>query len=315
MLYHLFPRCPVLPVDASVSLTQYTRTITSTLADAAALEREGTSDARERAALLHIRVLQLVCKTLPAHPEAALPEAAPLLAALARRAEPAFARLEAYAGLLAKAGKGGDGGGSRELPPPPAMGELGLREVVVAEALVGLFERGSERLAAVAGRVEEGVVVATAVVVVSQRVVDGEVELLYPGDVVSLLAAKGLLHVGWLRLEEEVGEEVRLGARGLRLQRSCEDALPEFVTGVVEKRAERDGELRVDWVRCARGGDEGVAGAHHVAVKDGDDAPAFKLYDLRPMATVHEAKAKAASEEATRKAEPDPVIEVTEPET
>jgi hypothetical protein len=328
MLWHLFDRCPVLPVDAAVPLTQYLRTVSETMAGAAELEATNTPEARERAALLHIRVLQLVCKTLPAHPEAALPEGAPLVAALARRADPAFTRLEAYAAQLARA---------TAPPQPPALAlrpaprpRLACRRVLVAEALLEVFERGVEPLAAIAGRpvdggdadgdIETDVLHVTALVLPAQRAVDaagGEPELRYPGDVAALLAAKGLLHLGWLRLEDPDRAGTALGPRAHRLQCSCQSALEETVTGVVVRRADRRDLLVVDWFQTGAGADDagsssvrlgesdaaeaedaaagdvaaGFVRARHVVVEPIPDGPPFKLYDLRPMAAVHEAKA------------------------
>lgn len=352
MLWHLFPRCPVLPVDASVSLTAYSSLLSTTLADAAALEREATDAARERAALLHIRALQLVCKTLPAHPEAALPEAAPLRAQLVRKVEPAFARLEAYAAQLARAAPSPPPARSPLAPPPmpaamvPAGGDEAeaageeeaeaagadvdaqprgrgaRRSWVIGETLLALFERGAETVAVLAGRVgEDDVARVTAMVVPSQRAAtlavagadapgdaEAEAEVLYLSDIVSLLAAKGLVHLGWLRLVSTPpgGGMLRLGAQAERLQRSCQAAIPEMVTGVVHKRGAADARLEVSWVRF-----EGAAAAlaPHVVVAGGEDAPPFKLYDLRPMAAVHEAKARAAATAAE-----DPPPEVTEPD-
>lgn len=121
MLSHLFPKCPVLPVDATVSLAQYTRTIQATLDSATVLLRSATASSAERAALLHIRILQLVCKTLPAHPDHGLPETAAARAALAEKADICFARLEAYAASLSKSAA----------PPPAQRPQLRAPESVV----------------------------------------------------------------------------------------------------------------------------------------------------------------------------------------
>lgn len=124
MLQHLFSKCPVLPVDGSVSLAKYASSVNATVADAAEFE---TSGDRERAALLYIRCMQLVCKTIPSHPEYAVTENKPIVRDLGRQADQCLTRLEAYAATLA-AERGDRAGFISETPLPrssPRQSESG----------------------------------------------------------------------------------------------------------------------------------------------------------------------------------------------
>jgi hypothetical protein len=360
MLEHLFARCPVLPVDAAVSVAKYSQIIGSTLADAAAFERAGDPDSLERAALLHIRILQLVCKTVPSHPEYSIAENASILCSLARRADACLGRLEAYAAALARASGGPPLPPVNALrPPEEVIGSAAsrlrhqFRRVHVSAAPISVLERGAESIGAIAGRVvasaaegggdEVGASLSVTALVIPSQVpaADGvsEAELLYGGDVLSLLRAKELLHLGWLRVLRSSAAAVggALGRRVARLQAQCQLAVPEAVTGAVVVRADKADPLRVAWFSSDGGADAGreasepgastspapdavddgdpagpgsaaVEGADGALTPNGmvraahvvvhDDGPPFKFYDLRPMAAVHEAKAKARAGEA-----------------
>lgn len=185
-LEHLFSRSPVLPVDAAISLPRYLRTIRQTSSQAQTLAQTDPS----RAALLHIRVLQLICKTLPQHPDYALPESKPVLASLRAIAHETFAHLETHAAV-------------EDAPPVSvrmAAGVLDLfRRVVDDETNVGLL----------AGRVGETNEV-TALVIPSQK--GGDVR--YDADVLQLAEVKGVTMMGALFFKKEhVTEQAKQAAK------------------------------------------------------------------------------------------------------
>lgn len=96
-LQSLFDRCPVLPVDASISLGRYLHTIRQTLQHAIhteSLTAQSTNNNTDRAILLHIRVLQLVCKTIPSHPEYLMKENVSILRQLRLVAHTSFQHIE-----------------------------------------------------------------------------------------------------------------------------------------------------------------------------------------------------------------------------
>lgn len=94
-LQSLFDRCPILPVDASISLGRYLHTIRQTLQHAIHSETlTHTNNNGDRPILLHIRVLQLVCKTIPSHPEYLMKENISILRQLRLVAHTSFQHIE-----------------------------------------------------------------------------------------------------------------------------------------------------------------------------------------------------------------------------
>lgn len=422
MLEHLFSKCPVLPVDGSVSLAKYASTVSATVADASAFEISGD---RERAALLFIRCMQLICKTIPSHPEYSVAENKSIVRDLARQADLCLARLEVYAAAL-ESERGERGEGTPEYSPTPALPEsveaediprtqeellpnglgkssgtvhhesslpirgrpivsrrLRMRGMHVSAALFSLFERISasnakhdiETIGILAGRLtnggklaEESAVSATkenivfetletyidmphsglrsppleitALIIPSQRPSissceefddsPGETELFYENDVISLLSAKGLTQLGWIRFRPRTESYEGLGPIGATLQARLQACLPEAASvvvtsntspsrqkwyalanadaveavldNVVPSMSEENQSSSFDSTVSHRIKDkEGllqiirrdVVRVRHIIVrKDTDEAPLFKLYDLRPLAAMRAGKAR-----------------------
>lgn len=375
----------MLPVDPSLSIAKYSNIVGTTFADATAFEGRGDPESGERAALLYIRILQIVCKTIPSHPEYSIPENEAIVASLSRRADSCFARLESYAASLSKARSAPAPSAPLIRPPEeiirssssasppsgsvtvrkqgvhPASLELRLRSLHIPSDLVELLERiasdtlsrGLEFVGALAGREvqplgqqgrqqtqdpgapdvssdvgRDAILHATALVIPAQKAMDGNKETVvnYLDDLASLLAAKSLLHLGWIRVRPApiAPNGLLLGRDGAHLHAAVHSRLPEAITGFVMRdhdnavdkllwlsllgsRAERSREdvhgptgISGD-IKGLQSGSSGktpgktpsplppgMVGANHVVFRTDSGAPPFKLYDLRPMAKVHE---------------------------
>lgn len=290
-LAHLFARCPVLPVDGTTSLARYLHTVDETRSAAAALERTGPDGDAERAAMLHVRVVQLVAKTLPAHPDRALPASAPVLARLERAGH---ASLDAFERILrslapdaetpvgATAGADVDGSGPVRVPAP-------LLDVFVNM----VADRAGKRAVGVLAAREGARVVALVVPAQMDEGHDGG-PVRYEEEIAALASHKGLVPLG-----------VIVHAPTARRTRPSEAeqmfavrvAGGKAVAVVVAPEAnERVGSFEVD-------GEETRTSERVVFVKD---ELTFKVYDLRGLAKMKdEARAKAEEEEAARSSPPD----------
>lgn len=70
----IFDQCPIMPLDASLSLARYCCALKQTLAQAEQFSLAGDLD---RSILLLVRCVQMANRTLPAHPEYSLPQSEP----------------------------------------------------------------------------------------------------------------------------------------------------------------------------------------------------------------------------------------------
>lgn len=299
-LAHLFARCPVLPVDGATSLARYLHTVEETRAAAAALERAGPERDAERAAMLHVRVVQLVAKTLPAHPDRPLAASGPVLARLERAGHAsldAFERIvralaaDAQAGAEAREGEDGRpaGGACAPLQVPAPM--LDVFANMVAERAA----EGKRAVGVLAGRAEADADARVAALVVpAQCDADadeadggGACPVRYEEEIAALSQHKGLVPLGVVvyaptarRARPSEGESVL----ALRVARG--DAVAVVVAPEAEERV---GSFEVDK-------DEARVSERVVFVKD---ELLFKVYDLRGLAKMKdEAKAKAKDEDA-----------------
>lgn len=265
---HLFSRCPVLPADASISLARYLHTLRETSNQ---IPKEEKTDP-ERALLLQIRVLQLICKTLPSHPGYRLPENRQLLRELRVLAHAGFAYLERRAA-------------NQEINNNSVNKDNGrvYDRTCVPGSLVELFRRiarenisRGEVVVSILGGTEtnEGKQFdVRALVIPAQNA--GRIR--YPADVEQLLRVKGLVCVGVifdgiedsLKGYEEVLEDITVrGKETIGLAPS--DAVID--TFILNKRR---------WQKT-----------EHVEINEN----AFKLYDLRPLATARDDKNGNATE-------------------
>lgn len=251
----LFDRCPVLPPDASISLARYLNTSRQTQQNAVQSETSQPF----RACLLHIRVLQLICKTIPSHPEYALAENADIVGELNEIAHRSFAAMEHLSAFLDNASR-----------------KTKLRNVFVARGVFDLFARiayeftGKAVLGLLAGHVEEARVNITALIIPSQTVGAKVSEIRYESDVSQLLGVKGLSLLGVIHHH---GTQTKLPGPTEELLRRYSERIPEAF-GVIAGGTDANKIVSV--------GNEQITDAAHVIVDDG--LPVFKLYDLRPVA-------------------------------
>lgn len=253
----LFSRSPVLPVDATLSLARYVRQIRQTQEQAT---QPGTTV--DRSALLHIRVLQLICKTLPSHPDYQLAENAPLVKECRTMAHASFAEMEKLSAHF------GDRRRVRR-----------RKRVEISHGVVELFERvmtdGETSLGLLAGRLGEHDIPARVAALVIPAC--DEQGIRYMADVTQLLEIKDLVCMGVVCVKE--GEEIVTGLNRVLIEGYQRD-LPEAVAVVVGGVAERRYEAYVPGAR-------GMEMARHVDWR-ADGLPAFKMYDLRPLAVARD---------------------------
>ncbi|KAI0560428.1 hypothetical protein FGB62_112g017 [Gracilaria domingensis] len=256
----LFDRSPVLPPDPNISLARYLHTIRHN--HQAAVSQPDP----QRAALLHIRLLQLICKTLPAHPEYSLPENVALLKQLRAFAHESFEALESF-----------------DQPAPhrsPARVELSV-------SLLELFERiASEHtarahcmLALLGGRLKPQPHVA-ALIIPSQTFATSHSSVRYETDVSQLLEVKKLHCFGFVHLCPSQKDARLLPELEPPLLRYCNSA-PEAFALVIAPSSER----RLSMFSYDEHGT--LVPAQHLELRR-DGQPAFKLYDLRPLAAARD---------------------------
>lgn len=281
----LFPQCRVLEVDPNTSLAKYLRSAKQTQVQVRESEEAGEL---EQAAVLQIRVLQLICKTLPSHPEYTLDESAPLLKDLRGVAHTGFTTVSRLAaGLSARPAA------AATVANGDVRRRARLRRVEIGYAAVELVERvfaenvasGVASVALLAGRRMDGVLDVSAVVVPSQRGFADRAEVRYERDVANLFRVKELLHRGVLVVLP--GNQAEMTGHSARLLARAQRGLAEAFCVVVAPRAEE--RVRVYSVRQKEeeNEEEGWEEAGHVDIrKEGEMG--YKLYDLRPLAAVRD---------------------------
>jgi hypothetical protein len=304
MLEEFFDRCPVLPVDATVSMARYAAIVRSTVSDASKYEKAGDAD---RATLLYMRCMILVCKTIPSHLEYSVRENKAIRRDLAGLAGICLEKLEAYASArfgmssitrsLEKASVTESCLSPSVADPCPTSNPASeftttatipqiiakrprIRALVVSQQLIALFQRipsansgsGSETIGVLAGRLspleDAGVlktiesitqeftansvlatggsledvkfapVEVTALVMPSQRLVASsgnrtEAEILHETDVANLLAAKGLMQLGWILKRPDGDSPASLDSLAAHRQLHAQLQVPSATTIVV----------------------------------------------------------------------------------
>lgn len=262
MLDHLFPRAPVLPADPSVSVAQYCSSVRATVADAKGCLSRGDP---ERASLLFMRCMQLICKTLPSHPEYAILENKAIIRELARLADVCLSNLEHVAAKSPEAAR------SRLFEPgisalyPSSMAEeeettpflsppfshRRPHPVEVATEVVDVLQRmgaeacanGDEVLGVLATKIPapddktatkgsdpDGLSVSA--MIVPSQCSTGETQeavLMYESDLHALFAAKRLTQIGWILLQprEDPSGPPRLDSLAAHLQAALQARNPD----------------------------------------------------------------------------------------
>lgn len=234
-LQALFNRSPVLPVDATISLARYLNTIRQTHKHAITSKQNGDFS---RATLLHVRVLQLVCKTLPSHPDYTLPENAAVVRELRAVSHISFREVERLATLLTSsaatsttataptsaatsatpvADTAAASPSAATTPRKLSRGVRRTRKLVVSTGLFDLFERIAGERTAV-GEATIGLLTARLDAVTADAEHDDIVALIIPPqahgpqwsgmryerDVTHLLEIKELVIVGLISLQPRV---------------------------------------------------------------------------------------------------------------
>lgn len=312
-LQSLFDRSPVLPVDAAISLARYLHTARQTQLQAVGTEQAGDVT---RAALLHIRVLQLTCKTLPSHPDYALSENTSVLRELRAVANVSFRDIERLAARLKNSAR-----------PGRALARPGRRGLVLSNSLIELFQRMSTNAAAV-GDTMLGLLAkrtnvssptdldeVTSLVIPSQT--HGQIWsfVRYDQDVAHLLEIKNLSLVGLI----SVLPRARRATLPLQAAIPLAAIQTHYSNAVAITIAPRDQYTRltietlsdnaVSYVTNVDSetpddtipeGFEGegtpvVVPARHVERRDG--TPTFKLYDLRPLAITRDSPLQNTKDE------------------
>ena len=255
----LFEKCPILPPDASISLARYLSTARQTARNAADVE----SSQPFRAALLHVRVVQLICKTIPSHSEYSLSENAGIVKELNEIAHRSFTSIERLGGLLDVASR-----------------RRNLRNIYIAGGVFDLFTRvamdhgDNAFLGLLAGRVEDNGSNITALVIPSQTAGSKCSEIRYESDVSQLLDVKGLSLLGLLHHQSSSGA---LPSSTQQLLLRFSERVPEAI-GVLVRAT--------DNYKIFSGTNGQIQEAVHAVVDDGQ--PLFKLYDLRPLAVARD---------------------------
>lgn len=327
----LFGKCPVLPADPTISIARYLRSIRQTIRQASESEETGEI---ERAALLQIRVLQLICKTLPAHPEHALAENQPVIKEMQSIAHDGFANVERLAGLLSDEGKLDQEPAAERV----ARGRSRAKHIKISMGLLDLFEKiavehtakGVRTVAILGGRVEaqesaaeesSNTVLVTALVIPSQVPLLDRSNVRYETDVTDLMARKGLIQVGFVEMCPNLNNVALTPASAMVLARLQKREPSAFGVVIAPQDASRVGAFSVnedyglDYLleceerdipaheKVPRGhpgkGKAIWSTADEVEFEHGSE-PMFKLYDLRPLAA-----ARDEHERSTTKVSPD----------
>jgi hypothetical protein len=398
MLEEFFDRCPVLPVDVTVSMARYAAIVRSTVSDASKYEKAGDAD---RATLLYMRCMVLVCKTIPAHLEYSVRENKAIRRDLAGLAGICLEKLETYASArfgmssistsLEKTCVTESVSAPSLADPCPASNRVSeftttatipqiitkrprIRALVVSQRLIALFERipsgnsgsGTETIGVLAGRLSpqedagalrtiESItqdltvnsvlatggsledakfapVEVTALIMPSQKLVSSsgnrtEAEVLHETDIENLLAAKGLMQLGWilkrpdgisppsldslaahrqLRVQQQLPSAATVivtptrvtplalsDPHGMQVVGSCSVRSPHVHDGASELTAH---EIGIDSESPGSSAPDAVfvgdvprlvVRAEHVTMCQDPESVQFKLYDVRSLASRH----------------------------
>lgn len=333
----LFDKCPVLPVDPSISVARYLRSIRQTVHQGH--ESESENDI-ERAALLQIRVLQLICKTLPSHPEYELSENRSVVKELRGIAHTSFFNIERLETLL-----GEDSVAQHNAHTgPAARRSVRTHHVEMSASVVDLFEniaaentaKGLNTIGIVAGRLESrqhpefvprrerddspGTSRITALVIPAQTALSDTSNIRYEADVTDLLGRKGLVHMGFIQM---CPNQSRLAlsptcARTLSVyQKRQPDALGIVIAPQDPVRVEAFSLTEDHGLNYVLGcaereltpadevipqGEPGEgrpiwSPAKNLKIRK-DGEPLFKLYDLRPLAIARDEHERSAKRAA-----------------
>lgn len=311
-LQSLFDRSPVLPVDAAISLARYLHTARQTQLQAVGTEQAGDIT---RAALLHIRVLQLTCKTLPSHPDYALAENASVLRELRAVTNISFRDIERLAARLKNSTR----------PSRPVIRRV-RRALILSASLIDLFQRMSTNAASVGDAMlgllakrsnvsSADVDEVTSLIIPSQTHGQHWSFVRYDQDVAHLLEIKNLSLVGLIA----VLPRARRATLPLQATIPLAAIQAHYPNAVAVTIAPRDQYTRLSIETLSDNGvsyvtnvdsetpddvipkgfeGEGspvVVPARHVERRD-DGTPIFKLYDLRPLAASRDGPSNAKDE-------------------
>lgn len=315
----LFNKCPVLPAEPTISIARYLRNIRQTVRQANEVEERGET---ERAALLQIRILQLICKTLPTHPEYELAENQSVVKEMRSIAHTGFANVERLANLLSD---------DRHVEPesekePVTRRRSRAQRIEISRSLLDLFEKiavehttnGLRTIAVLGGRPEArqnggddtsaSCVCITALVIPSQMPSSDTSIIRYEADITDLLDKKGLTHMGFIEMCPDLGRVALTSSMTLaRLQKKQPSAIGVVIAPQDTARVQAfsvNEDYGLDYLlTCAernitpaeevipRGqpgkGKPIWSKAQEVELKN-DSEPAFKLYDLRPLAAARD---------------------------
>mmetsp|Transcript_3775 Transcript_3775/g.11249 ORF Transcript_3775/g.11249 Transcript_3775/m.11249 type:complete len:311 (+) Transcript_3775:49-981(+) len=237
----LFDRCPVIPVDLSLSLARYCATLKQSLAQAEQYQRAGDN---ERAALLFIRCVQVANRTLPGHPEYSLRQSEQWQKELRRISGRCLLELERLKPLIDVAAK----------KDAKQQGEFRFdtgqsSTVEMDQGILHVFEKIAheytcnriECIGLLCGRLEDisknvQVLKVAALVIPSQHGTDSNCEMLNESTVHSLQEAKGLFTLGWLVTHP--GNPQAPTPVELRYHAGFQAMLPECVLGIVTPHLE-----------------------------------------------------------------------------
>lgn len=315
----LFGKCPVLPVDSNISLAKYLRNIKQAVDQSNECEQVGDID---RAALLQIRVLQLICKTLPSHPEYQLDENHPVVKELSELAHTGFENIERLAKLLSE---------NLETSAHEARRRLQLRPVEMSLGLAELFERiaaentarGLQTIGLLAGKPFHGKErtrgTITALVIPSQTSLSHSCDIRYETDVTQLLRVKDLAQLGFIQMCPNL-TRLSVSPAAVKMLAPLQQSIPEAVSIIVAPQdpkrlsafALSDPEGLKFALECISSqrllaseeipqGQEGEGGpVYHVAkhFKIRHDADiTFKLYDLRPLAAARDEQERSTTKD------------------
>lgn len=281
------------------------------------------ADDLESAAVLQIRILQLLCKTLPSHPEYRLPENEQTLKEIGGIARVAFSNIERLADAINDTSASlADNGGV----VPSADRPINRRQLQVSAGLLELFERiaadnSAKQVTTVgilAGRYDDrdlsdpsatqdsqsDLQRISALIIPSQTSLPDRADIRYASDVSQLLKVKGLLRFGFIEMCPNQ-ERNKLHSHSVSMLAELQNEKPEAATIVVTpKDASKICSFSLSphglayVLACSAkeqwaddvipGGWRGEGGApwevaNHVDIRNSNEPP-FKLYDLRPLA-------------------------------
>lgn len=336
ILERLFDRCPPIPVDETVTIPRHVHSIRNIVRQMK--EAEDAND-METAAVLQIRILLLICKTLPCHPDYGLEESKPAVKELHSIAHAGFANIERLSDALSESQESvTEAVEPTSLEEPVAMPTM----VQFSVTLLELFERiaakntaknlntvgflatrvtgrTSSKPSATADRVENISRVA-ALIIPSQTCLSERSDIRYEADISQLLKVKGLIRLGFLemcpnqscnslspasarllaQLQRERPEAVSVVIAPQDTSRICSYSLSEAGLSYVLSCAAQQ-KLVEEVIPNGRNG-EGRAiwnVAKHVDITN-DSEPQFKLYDLRPLAIARDEHERSMEGETAR---------------